>query len=668
MPANANLTALVLAVAIAATAQGEPMPECQSDRDWADAVLSFPYKSEPSVARYPFSFTYGGRSSDVLLPTWKHSVEVTRRDAAVRRVQHTWRDRDTKLSVTVTATRHTEFHSVEWLLTFENRGTANSSLIEDVQSLDLKLWSPETPFMLHRTKGAPSDPSDFEPTTVPVTRESAQVMAAAGGRSSNGDLPFFMIESGKVATVFAVGWSGQWSARVEQMGATQITVKAGLQRTRFVLYPGESVRSPLILAMRHTGETPEANTRFRQLILTQYAARKGGRLPRPTLFCNTCFTRGGGWLNECNAENQISLIRAYGPLGLDALITDAGWFEGGWPAGAGNWMPRKDAYPDGMAPVAAAAKASGMTYGLWFEPERVVPDTALHRERPDWLLSDGSGRAFLLDMGNPAAREYFLNIVRGFMKLPGFSFYRQDFNIDPLPFWTHSDAPDRQGVTEMKYIEGLYAYWDAISREFPDSFREECASGGRRIDLETVRRMPIHQMSDYWFDDEVDQSRIWSLSRYLPNSVFTTPLSRLDDYSFHSTLATSLCLGWIADAPGFDIDRAKKLTDAYRRIQHLLNGSFYPLTPYSRSNRDWLAYQFHRADMGEGMALIFRRANSPESTATLQFHGLTPETTYRLTFNSTGQTREIAGRELLQGIDIELSIPRSSERIEYRAK
>ena len=80
----------------------------------------------------------------------------------------------------------------------------------------------------------------------------------------------------------------------------------------------------------------------------------------PTLFSNTCFTRGRGWLNECNASNQISLIKANAPLGLQAVITDAGWFEGGWPAGAGNWTPRKDAYPGGMGPVAAAAKERGM--------------------------------------------------------------------------------------------------------------------------------------------------------------------------------------------------------------------------------------------------------------------------------------------------------------------
>jgi alpha-galactosidase len=131
------------------------------------------------------------------------------------------------------------------------------------------------------------------------------------------------------------------------------------------------------------------------------------------LFCNTCFTRGGGWLNECNASNQISLIEAYAPLGLEALITDAGWFEGGWPAGAGNWTPRRDTYPQGMAPVAAAARARGMVYGLWFEPERVVAGTEFHRQHPDWVLTDGQpGQTTLLaNFGMHEVQDHFYDIA-----------------------------------------------------------------------------------------------------------------------------------------------------------------------------------------------------------------------------------------------------------------
>ena len=43
------------------------------------------------------------------------------------------------------------------------------------------------------------------------------------------------------------------------------------------------------------------------------------------------------------------------------------------------------------------------------------------------------------------------------------AWYRQDFNTDPEKFWIAADAPDRVGMTEIRYIEGLYAFWDALS-------------------------------------------------------------------------------------------------------------------------------------------------------------------------------------------------------------
>ena len=44
-----------------------------------------------------------------------------------------------------------------------------------------------------------------------------------------------------------------------------------------------------------------------------------------------------------------------------------------------------------------------------------------------------------------------------------------------MPFWC-AEAADRQGITEMKYIAGLYEYWDAIRAKYPDAFLEECTA------------------------------------------------------------------------------------------------------------------------------------------------------------------------------------------------
>lgn len=632
-----------------------------------------------TIEAVPFSFVYDGQSSSQILETWTKETSAARPAAArnssepasLRCEATTWTDPKTGLRVCWEVTRFADFPAVEWLLTFENTGSADTPIIEDIASLDVSLNTPlddRGTYRLHRTNGAPSNPTDFEVRTVAVTPGRAETMGGGGGRSSNKDFPFFKIETGAGSLIVAVGWSGQWTARVSSPQVPSLHIRAGIEKTHFKLLPGEKVRMPRMLMLHWEGDTRESNAQFRQLIYKHYAAMKAGKKPLPTLFCNTCFTRGGGWLNECNAENQISLIKAYAPLGLEALLTDAGWFTGGWPNGAGNWDPRKDAYPDGMGPVAAAAKAHNMIYGLWFEPERVVAGTSLHKQHPDWVLSAGEAnpKTFLADFGRKEVQDYFFNIVKGFMELPGFRVYRQDFNMDPLAYWRHNDAPDRQGITEIKYIEGLYAYWDRIADTWPDSLREECASGGRRIDLETVMRMHIHQDSDYWFDNDVDQAQIWGLSQYLPNNVFVGHINRMDDYSFHSVMASSLCMGWIADAPGFDKARGKKLLDRYLALRHLLIGSWYPLLPYSRAGNEWIASQYHRPDLDEGMILAFRRADSAYRTAEVSLGGLKTDAVYELTSEATGRKVRVKGADLMKQYQLTIPQKHRSEVITYR--
>ncbi|GMV37033.1 MAG: hypothetical protein AMXMBFR61_15410 [Fimbriimonadales bacterium] len=648
-------------------------PACDH-ADWAEATLTLAGGTKlrvdeierglipGTIPRRPFSFRYGGQPSDEVLDQWQVDRATTGRT-----VTTVWTDPTSGLRVHWEVTRYPDFPAADWVLYFENTGTVDTLIIADVRALDVG-FNGAAPYVLHRTKGAPSDPTDFEPSATQLTQGTAAEMGGGGGRSSNKDLPFFKVEMAGASAVVAVGWSGQWYARLDCPTPDSLHLTAGMEGTHFLLHPGEKVRSPRILVLHWQGDTLEANAQFRQLLYKHYVATRDGKKPLPTPFCNTCFTRGGGWLNECNAENQISLIRAYAPMGLDALITDAGWFEGGWPMGAGNWTPRKDAYPEGMAPVAATAKEHGMVYGLWFEPERVIAGTTIDKEHPEWVLksTDDPGEVTrLLNLGLPEARDYMFAIVKGFMDLPGFRFYRQDFNMDPLPYWRHNDAPNRQGITEMKYIEGLYAYWDRIASTWPDGIREECASGGRRIDLETIKRMHIHQDSDYWFDNETDQCQIWGLSQYLPNNTFTTPLIRLDDYSFHSTLATSLCLGWIADDPGFDTRRAKALMDKYREVRHLLIGAWYPLLPYSRDARQWMASQYHRPDLGEGVILVFRRPESPYRSVEVRLHGLAADATYELMFDTTGQCIRLRGSDLMHLLTLTLPTAPGSEMIRY---
>lgn len=644
--------------------------------------------------RLPLSFIYDGQPSAAVVPEWT-SVPAAPPVLAGRQGQcFHGRVGAAGRRAILEVTRFDDYPACEWLLSFENGGTADSGILEEIAALDYSFSGPlsgaearvadadqvlpvpppgspelSASFVLHRTKGAPSDPTDFEVSRIALCAGARAELRAGGGRSSNHNFPFLRIDGGQGTAIIAVGWSGQWWTTLEVSdNGDSLRLRAGLEHARFYMKPGERVRLPRILILQHEGDRREANSRFRRLLAAHYVPEYQGEGPTAHRDCNTCFTRKGAWLNECNEANQIALIRALRPLHAEAVITDAGWFVGGWPDGAGNWDPDPAKYPRGMAPVAQAAQEEGMTYGLWFEPERVIAGTAVHRDHPEWVLwHKGDEHTGLLNFGLPEVQDYFFNIVRPFMTLPGLGVYRQDFNMDPLPWWLDNDEPNRTGITEMKYVEGLYAYWDHLATAFPHSFRENCASGGRRIDLEAVRRFHVHQKSDFWFDNATDQSSLFGLSQYLPNGILMTPIDRLDDTTFHSTLGSSLCLGWIADAPDFDTARASQLTSTHREVRHLLNRDWYPLTPFRRSTdrAACLGVQFNAPEEGEGIILLFRREACPDDTLVVRLAGLCPEARYRLTQWPAGAERLVNGAELAAGFSLPLPQAGGSCLIRY---
>jgi hypothetical protein len=145
---------------------------------------------------------------------------------------------------------HQGFPDCDWVLYLENTASRDTPVIENIQALDLTVATPlegDVPYRLHRTKGAPADPTDFEPAIVPLKARQTERLSAGGGRSSNRDFPFFKVETGEGSLIVAVGWSGQWAAALNSPDGHHLRVTAGQEQTHFILHPGERVRSPRML-------------------------------------------------------------------------------------------------------------------------------------------------------------------------------------------------------------------------------------------------------------------------------------------------------------------------------------------------------------------------------------------------------------------------------------
>ena len=161
-------------------------------------------------------------------------------------------------------------------------------------------------------------------------------------------------------------------------------------------------------------------------------------------------------MENANEANQLLYLERYRTerLKIDSWWMDAGWYVQhceGWPQ-TGTWEIDPARFPRGFKPISDSAHRRGMTVVVWFEPERVAAGTWLADTHPEWVLGGRAGG--LLDLGNPDAWSWLVDHIDRLLTDNDIDVYRQDFNIDPLPFWRRHDAPDRQGITVERRRDG----------------------------------------------------------------------------------------------------------------------------------------------------------------------------------------------------------------------
>jgi alpha-galactosidase len=655
-----------------------------------DAVQRWMFAQFARGAVPPFSFQYGNRPSVELLTQWQYRHDSRRVDRFCNRHTFTYTDPATGLQVECECVLFRDFPAIEWLLRVRNTGTQDTPVLADVQAIDTSLMGGRK-WKLHRALGSNAQREDFAPVVDDLKPGNAVHLAPVGGRSSNTvALPFFNLQTEDGGVVFAIGWSGQWAADFLMENTNSLRLRAGMEQTHLKLHPGEAIRTPRILLLFWQGEDEFIGfNRLRRFLLQHHVPRRRGKPVTLPFACTSCGPPDEA--NQATEQSQLELASQFVPYGVEYLWLDAGWFEGRWPNGVGNWFPRKDGFPRGLRPLADGVRRMGMKgLLLWFEPERVYEGTWIDREHPDWLLQLPGNLNRLLNLGHPAALSWLTDHLSQMIEREGIAVYRQDFNMDPLPFWRAADAPDRQGITEIRHVEGLYTLWDTLLKRHPDLLIDNCASGGRRLDLETISRSVALWRTDYMsFEPVSQQCHTMGISRYLPttSSVCGYP----DAYLLRSALNNGLLLwkAWVNAAPDeecrgllppeatwqaghrFPSGRAKALAAEFRRLRAYFFGDFYPLTPYSTADDAWVAYQFHVPEKDAGIVLVFRRARCWPREQTVRLRALAPEKTYEMRLTDEHLRRDVfaqSGRELLQGLLVRLDRAPSSLLIEYRSR
>ena len=623
----------------------------------------------------PFSFIYGGKPSSELLPRWKYEEKTPDALSAV----YIWTDPVTGLKVSATVRRFAHFAAAEWVLDFENTGDADTPLLESVRAAHFSLTRNQenvrTPVVINTLTGDDCSENSWLPVKHRLSPGDKRVFSPYGGRPSNGAFPFWNVQYHDVSddapsegTFIALGWTGQWRAEFTQAEDRKTRISAGMELISTILHPGEKFRSPRVLIMPWKTDRLSAQVLFRRLMMFEYAPKMLNGLPQEFSISgecfNRCFRQFPGWETF---DGQVFCAQQVADAGCTYYWVDAGWFPEAFPNGVGNWIPDKALFPEGLGPLGDAIHEMGMKFILWFEPERVAPGTILAEEFPQYVFGGKNGGLYKLN--DPEAREYMTNLLLKYIREFHLDVYRNDFNMDPLPSWRENDALDRRGMTEIRYVEGHLEMWNRFLAEIPGLWLDNCASGGRRIDLDmTAVSVPVWRSDTCCWEgkSEWDQTQTLGIFQYLPltSACAWSP----DPYTFRSCQN----VGVIGEFPymepeKYDREEAKKAFHETKVNQKFWYGDFYPLTDPVLGKKSIHAWQVHREDLQAGLIYVFRQPECPYTSRELRPRAILPEAKYRVTFKydyEAGDSVEMSGAELM-ALDVRLPEKRGCVLIQY---
>ncbi len=609
------------------------------------------------------------------------------------------------LIITLLAALYEQHAAYEWTLWFENPTEEESLRISALSAADILI-----PGRAPRLRGILGDARNEnygdgnlsltygmnnQPYDIPLALGQNYFLHPHNGNACNHEFPYFKMQTSLGATMAAIGWPGQWRAHF-YADLTGIRFRAGQETLDTTLHPGESLRTPLITFLIADGDDPDRLTNlWRTFMMECNLPRQGGEIPSPMISACSVGTDMMCRATEENQIRQIRNLRAHG-IKLDHWWMDAGWYEvheDGAPLThiddyvfLGTFKMRERDFPTGMAAITDCMKETGGKTMLWFEPERIglpperfkTDGSTLH---PDWLLkgviNDVRYRDFgtlphpirFVDMGNDDAREWITDKIVSTLKKGKIDMYREDHNITPMYFWRTSDEPGRAGMTENHYITGHLRMWDDIRARCDDMILDSCASGGRRNDLESMRRaVPLH-IADYFSTSVTTlaqrQAVMSQIFAYFPYIKQEGPEGNgIVNESFEWYMSTCMAPFTMVhvreDLSEEDWARVRAHLARWEEIKYTFYADYYMLTDWNIDRGQWLAYSFIDSVAGTGSVIAFRREMNEEPVKVLPLKGLCDTQDYLVRDLVTGEEIRASGFSLrTSGLPITLRTPAS---------
>lgn len=611
------------------------------------------------------SFVYDGKAFADHIKEWEKIVEDTADGQSLVYKKD-------GLTVRTEISFNEERAAYEWCSYYENKGSVKSPIISDILVMDSVL-NVESP-VLTTAEGTSNSQKDFQPYSVDLTAEPEFSVRTTDGTSATEAFPYFDICNGEHGVIGAIGWTGNWRLNATNSEG-KIRLQAGMTETHLSVYPGEKLRTPMMVLQFFAGDQDAGHNAWRQLVYADYTPIDKNTGKPYTYLPITINTWGG------NTESgMLSLIEQsnVNSLDYDLLWIDAGWHgdrvnvtnDGSWMQQLGNWYINCQTLPNGFKNVDAALEAQGKDLMLWMMHETATKDSAIVQDHPDYILPyNDIHRYCLVDYSQEEVLQYMLGLVGGILQDAGAEWLRVDFTGSLGEMWAIKDnslGEDRIGITEINYVTNLYRFYDGLKEMIPGLMIDNCASGGRRMDIETVRRTLCFWRSDM-HASITEKGNADATRHQAANTFWWLPLTtsgwsndgNKTTYAFRSLFASGFSVTSISDPSWY-----KQMLEQFEVTREMMyKGDYYILASGVDEGYDKVlaVYEFFIPEEKRGMLMAFRPANCNTEDGLFVLKGLDPTATYEVKVVDNGQTLTLSGEKLMTtGLAINFPSPNLS--------
>ena len=304
-----------------------------------------------------------------------------------------------------------------------------------------------------------------------------------GIRTCDGAAPImalYNLHSGQ-STVFHLLPNAMWKMSARKFAEEKketIIVETGFNNEymQLVAEAGERIELPEIIFFGAKSKTDLDAYKLHELYNSLYPRKSMPVAYNSWLYC----------FDRLNVDALLEQVDCAAELGIEAFMIDAGWFGQGerWYCSVGDWSENETSGPCGrLIEVSERVRSHGMTFGLWFEPERADPASEAVKNHPEWFIN-----GTLFDFSCEEAVDNMLYVL---------SSQIEKYNIGWLKFDFNATTPtDPSGNIFYRYMQGQKRFVEALREKYPDMYITGCASGGYRMELSQGKLFDSFWLSD----------------------------------------------------------------------------------------------------------------------------------------------------------------------------